>query len=167
LIEVLSLQALLHSAQGERESALAALEQAITLAEPGGFIRLFVDLGPSMARLLDQLRHQGVAADHIDQVLAVFAWQTKDQEPAQRRTFGPTPKGRKTETESSSLIEPLTPREMQVLALLGRLLTNKEIAKELGVSPGTVKTHTLNIYQKLDVHRRQQAVARAKELNIL
>jgi LuxR family maltose regulon positive regulatory protein len=56
---------------------------------------------------------------------------------------------------------------MEVLALLGRHLTNKEIAEKLGVSPGTVKTHTLNIYRKLDVHRRQQAVARAKEINLL
>jgi LuxR family maltose regulon positive regulatory protein len=175
LIEVLSLQGLLYKEQGERESALDSLAEALDLAQPGGFIRLFVDLGPPMARLLDQLRHQGVAVDYINRILAAFAEQTKDEEPALRRTFGPTPKGRKMETESSSLVlrpssslpEPLTPREMEVLALLGQHLTNKEIAEELVVSPGTVKTHTLRIYRKLDVGGRQQAVAKARELELL
>jgi LuxR family maltose regulon positive regulatory protein len=166
-IEILALQALLSSAEGDEPAALTALKQAITLAEPGGFIRLFVDLGPSMAPLLDQLRHQGVAPDCVDQILAAFAEQTKDGLPALRRIFGPTPKGRKREIESSSLSEPLTPREMEVLALLARHLTNRQIAEELVISPGTVKTHTLRIYRKLDVRGRQQAVARARELDIL
>ena len=65
------------------------------------------------------------------------------------------------------MVEPLTERELEVLALLSRHLTNKEIAEELVVSPSTVKTHTLNIYRKLDVRGRQQAVARAQELGIL
>jgi LuxR family maltose regulon positive regulatory protein len=161
LIEALALQALLSAAKGDQAAARTALQQAITLAEPGRFIRLFVDLGPSMARLLDQLGHQGVAAGYVNQILAAFA----DQKEGRRKT--------KTEPLSlapgapPSLLEPLTPREMDVLALLGQHLTNKEIAEALVISPGTVKTHTLNIYRKLDVHRRQQAVARAKGLNIL
>ena len=159
LIEALALQALLHDGKDDEPAALAALEQAIALAEPGGFIRLFVDLGSPMARLLERLHHQGVASEYITQILAAFG--TKDQ---RRRTdakssslvLGP----------SSPLIEPLTPRESQVLALLGRHLTNKEIAAELVISPLTVKSHTVNIYRKLDVRRRQQAVARARELGI-
>jgi LuxR family maltose regulon positive regulatory protein len=160
LMEVLALQALLRDGQGERQIALERLEQAVALAQPGGFIRLFVDLGPPMARLLEQLRRQGVAPRYIGQILAAFG--TEDQ-------------GRKTDVEtpsvvrllSSSLIEPLTPRESEVLALLGRHLTNKEIAAELVISPLTVKTHTLNLYRKLDVRRRQEAVIKARELGLL
>jgi LuxR family maltose regulon positive regulatory protein len=158
LIEVLSLQALLHSAQGERESALAALEQAITLAEPGGFIRLFVDLGPSMARLLDQLRHQGVAPDYVARILA--ASETEDYALAGAD-------GRKMRLQDAFLVDPLTPRELEVLALLAKLRTNKQIAEELVISSVTVKTHTLRIYRKLDVGGRQHAVAKARELGLL
>ena len=161
LIETLAVQSLLHHTEGDEPAALATLEQAIALAEPGGFVRLFVDLGTPMARLLAELCRRDVAPDYVAQILAAF--ETKDE-------------GRRTESEissfvvrppSSSLIEPLTPRELEVLALLTRHLTNKEIAEELVVSPSTVKTHTLNIYRKLEVNGRKQAVARARELEIL
>ncbi|HSR34376.1 MAG TPA: LuxR C-terminal-related transcriptional regulator [Anaerolineae bacterium] len=158
LIEVLSLQALLHSAQGDESAAFTALEQAITLAEPGGFIRLFVDLGPSMARLLDQLRQQGVAPDYIARILAAF--ETKDD-------ILTGPGGRMRKLQDASLVDPLTPRELEVLALLAKLRTNKQIAEELVISPVTVKTHTLRIYRKLDVGGRQHAVAKARELGLL
>ncbi|HSR30838.1 MAG TPA: LuxR C-terminal-related transcriptional regulator, partial [Anaerolineae bacterium] len=158
LIEALALQALLHDAEGDEPAALASLEQAITLAEPGGFIRLFVDLGPSMARLLDLIRHQGLAADHINQILAVF--ETTDSAVAGAG-------GQGAKTQALYLVESLTPRELEVLELLGRHLTNKEIAAELVISPDTVKSHTVSIYRKLDVRRRQQAVARARELGLL
>jgi LuxR family maltose regulon positive regulatory protein len=158
LIETLALQALLSSAEGDEPAALTALQQAITLAEPGGFIRLFVDLGPSMARLLDQLRDQGVAPVYIARILAAFG--TRDAPLAAEG-------GRASRAEDGSLVDPLTPREVEVLALLARHLTNRQIAEELVISPGTVKTHTLRIYRKLDVRGRQQAVARAQELNVL
>jgi LuxR family maltose regulon positive regulatory protein len=152
LIEALALQALLHDVEGDEPAALAALKDAVTLAEPGGFLRLFVDLGPPVDRLLDRLRWQGVATEYITQILIAF--ETMNDAPAPGRV-------------SFSLIEPLTPRELEVLALLDRHLTNPEIAEELVVSPSTVKTHTLNIYRKLEVHGRKQAVARATELSIL
>jgi LuxR family maltose regulon positive regulatory protein len=158
LIETLALQALLSSAEGDEPAALTALKQAITLAEPGGFIRLFVDLGPSMARLLDQLRDQGVAPVYIARILAAF--ETGDAPLAAEG-------GRAGRARDESLVDPLTPREVEVLALLARHLTNRQIAEELVISPGTVKTHTLRIYRKLDVRGRQQAVARARELHIL
>jgi LuxR family maltose regulon positive regulatory protein len=158
LIETLALQALLRSAEGDETAGLSALKQAITLAEPGGFIRLFVDLGPSMARLLEQLRHQGMAPAYISRILAAF--ETKGAPQAAEG-------GRAGSAQDASLVDPLTPRELEVLALLARHLTNKQIAEELVISPGTVKTHTLRIYQKLDVRGRQQAVARARELHIL
>jgi LuxR family maltose regulon positive regulatory protein len=149
LLEVLALQALLCKAEGDDPSALTALEQAIELAEPGGFIRPFVELGPPMDRLLESLHQRGVAPDYVAQILAAF------------------PPSRSVGQGIRELIEPLTATERRVLALLGRHLTNKEIADQLVVSPSTVKTHTLNIYRKLDVHGRKQAVARARELSIL
>ncbi len=158
LIEALALQALLHDTEGDEPAALAALEQAITLAEPGGFIRLFVDLGRPMASLLAELYRRNVTPEYIAQILIAF--ETTDDTLAGAG-------GRTTDaTSSSALVEPLTPRELEVLALLEQHLTNKEIAAELIVSPSTVKTHTLNIYRKLEVNSRKQAAARAIELGL-
>jgi LuxR family maltose regulon positive regulatory protein len=164
LIEIMALQALLNDALGEVETTVALLGKAVEMAEPGDFIRLFIDLGPPMALLLDRVREEGVAPDYIARILAAFASETEDPSA-----------GRATEASPSSsilrgaegLVETLTPRELQVLALLGQHLSNKEIAQELVVSPETVKTHTLNIYRKLDVRGRGQAAARARELGIL
>jgi LuxR family maltose regulon positive regulatory protein len=156
LIEIQSLQALLQAALGQQEKALALLEGAIQSAQPGGFIRLFVDLGPGLVPLLCQLHRQGVAPGYLDRVLAAFP----DGQAGNRA-------GRGGVSEPQPLVEPLTPRELEVLALLGRHLINKEIAAELVISPVTVKTHTLNIYRKLDVHNRREAVERARELNLL
>jgi LuxR family maltose regulon positive regulatory protein len=156
LIEALALQALLHDREGDGLAALDALQQAITLAEPAGFIRLFVDLGPGLVLLLSELHRQGVAPDYLDRLLAAF--------PAVQAGSGAA-RGRASAAQP--LVEPLTPRELEVLALLARHLTNKEIAAELVISPVTVKTHTLNIYRKLDVRKRREAVERAQELNLL
>lgn len=196
LIETLALQALLYEAEGDEPAALAALEHAITLAEPGGFIRLFVDLGPprsryvqGMAHLLTQLLRQGVASEYVARILAAFPGATTDRRqwttveavsgPSSRPVLSHSPLLRDhlhrgadalqvaPRSEVEGLAEALTIRELEVLELLGRRRTNKEIAEELVVSPATVKTHTLNIYRKLDVRTRGQAVTRAKELGIL
>jgi LuxR family maltose regulon positive regulatory protein len=156
LIEALALQALIHDREGNGPAALDALEQAITLAEPAGFIRLFVDLGPRLFPLLSQLRQQNLAPLYLDRVLAAFPDGQAGSGTAQGGASEPQP-----------LVEPLTPRELEVLALLARHLTNKEIAAELVIAPVTVKTHTLNIYRKLDVRKRREAVERARELNLL
>jgi LuxR family maltose regulon positive regulatory protein len=159
LIEVLALQAVLKDRRGERQGALQLLGQAVALAEPGGFIRLFADLGLPMASLLEQLRDQGMAVEYITSILTAF--EAEDDTLAGAG-------GRTTEVAlSSALVESLTPRELDVLALLGRRLTNKEIAAELVISPETVKTHTLSIYRKLNVRNRRQAVAKARELGLL
>jgi LuxR family maltose regulon positive regulatory protein len=163
LIEVLALQALLKDVDGDRGTALELLAQAVTLAEPGGFIRLFVDLGPQMARLLAGLHRQDVAPVYVSQILGAF--ETTDD--GQKTTDPTVRRSLIVGGLSSPLVDPLTPRELEVLVLLDRHLTNNEIAEELVVSPSTVKTHTLNIYRKLVVHSRKQAVARARELSIL
>lgn len=163
-MDMLALQALLSNTQSDETAALKKLEQAILLAEPGGFIRLFVDLGPKMAHLLRQLHSQGVAPNYIEQILAAFA-------SGQRMID----EGRRVETQSSlsvlrpssPLIDPLTDRELEVMALLAQRLSNKEIAAELIISPATVRTYTYNIYQKLNVNSRRQAVSKATELGIL
>jgi len=152
LIEALALQALLHDARRERSAAIEALEQAVALAEPGGVIRVFVDLGPRVAALLRQLAAQGVSpADFIATLLAAFP-AARDPAPA---------------LHQPSLIEPLSERELEVLALLAQRLTNKEIARALSISPMTVKRHSSNIYQKLLVGGRREAVAKAAALGFV
>ncbi len=169
-IEVLALQAVLQDGQGRRQAALERLQQALALAQLGGFIRLFVDLGPPIARLLETLYQRGVCPDYVSSILAAFPQETM---PHIRVNGGPRATSPADADSSpvvrrpSSLIQPLTRRESEVLALLGQYLSNKEIATKLVLSPATVKSHTLSIYRKLDVRGRQQAVARAKELEIL
>jgi LuxR family maltose regulon positive regulatory protein len=173
LIETLALQALLYDVEGDEPAALDALEHPITLAEAGGFIRLFVDLGPSMARLLDQLHRQGVAPNYITQILAAFG--TKDDADAdiRRRTDAgpsslvpPALRAGASVGPSSPLIEPLTHREQDVLELLAQRLSNKEIAEHLVISHHTVKGYTKSIFAKLNVNNRRQAAIRARELGL-
>ena len=152
LIEALALQALLYDARHERSAALDALTQAVALAEPGGVIRVFVDLGPRMAALLHQLTAQRVGpTDFVARLLAAF--------PA---TLNPA-----AAPHQPGLIEPLSERELEVLALLAQRLTNKEIARALNISPMTVKRHSSNIYQKLLVGGRREAVAKAAALGLV
>ena len=158
IIEVLALQALLQDAQGEEQAALATLRQAVTLAEPGGFVRLFVDLGPRLAKLLIRLQQAHMAAGYVNQLLQAFA-----ASPPAASQPGP---GAST-MQSMELVEPLTDRELEVLALLARRMSSKEIAQALIISPLTVKRHTSNIYSKLQVGGRREAVAKAALLGLL
>ena len=165
-IEVLALQALLQDAQGDERAALALLEQAVLMAEPGGFIRVFADLGPRMAGLLVRLRRTGVAPGYTGQILQAFGDEPSavpNQGAAQRAAPGTavSPTGR------PELIEPLTDRQSEVLALLAQRMSNKEIAHALTLSPQTVKKHAYSIYQKLQVNGRREAVAKATRLGLL
>ncbi len=157
-IEVLALQALLHDAQGDERAALARLQQAVLLAEFGGFIRLFVDLGPRLASLLNRLHQTGVLPSYTGQILQAFG---EAAPPAPQPHTAIWPPGQ------TELVEPLTDRELQVLVLLAQRLTAKEIARTLVISPLTVKRHTSNIYQKLEASSRQEAVATAIRLGLL
>jgi LuxR family maltose regulon positive regulatory protein len=177
LIDVLLLQSLVYQKQSQSDRALAALARAITLAEPGGFIRPFLDLEPEMAGLLARLSQRGVAPEYIARMLVAFrvpddGRQTTDENgpvigrpmsaPASSVVASTLARGR-----SSELVEPLTPRELDVLALLAQGLTNKEIAQRLVISHGTVRQHAYNLYQKLQVHSRRQAAKMASDLGIL
>jgi LuxR family maltose regulon positive regulatory protein len=162
-IEILNLQALAFQATGDTDRAMIMLERALTLAEPGGFIRIFVDEGPPLARLLEQLHRRGVAGNYITEILAAF--ETTDNGPQTTQTaIAPSDiVGR----PSLALVEPLSERELEVLQLIAAGLTNAEIAARLYLALNTVKAHTRNIYGKLDVHSRIQAVARSQELELL
>lgn len=157
LIKVLALQAILYDAEDDEPAALKQLEKAIELAQPGSFVRLFLDLGPPMGRLLRLLHGKGVYSDYILEILAAYE---EDRRP-------PTAGNGRPPSAVGGRLEPLTPREMEVLELLTQRLTNKEIAARLVISLGTVKTHTLSIYAKLDVHGRRQAVIKARELGLV
>lgn len=151
LIDTLAMQALLFDATGDQVAALSVLEKALQLAQPGGFLRVFLDLGTPMAGLLRQLSVPQSMKGYLDQIWAGFS----------------NGQGTKSLRGAAALPEPLTRREFEILELLGKRLTNKEIAENLVISPGTVKGHTIRIYQKLNVSNRRQAVQMAISLGIL
>ena len=168
-IDVLALQALLYDSQGEGTAALESLTNALQLAEPGGFIRPFVDLGSSMADLLKRLHWKRIARDYIEKILVAFD-QEGDQTLLPEANGQPTASARQPQRPSppsQPLVEPLTHRELDVLDLLAQRLSNKEIADKLFISVETVKGHLKNIYQKLEVKKRREAVEKAKNLRIL
>jgi LuxR family maltose regulon positive regulatory protein len=167
LIDILLLQAAAYQKQERTDRALATLERAVTLALPGGWIRPFVELGPTMADLLNGLRQRGVALQYIAQILAAFPTEAKDEGQRTEAADAPFVPSPQVAVASSSLIEPLTNRELEVLELMAQRLTNKEIADRLVLSVGTVKQHAYNINQKLNVRGRRQAVAKAISLGIL
>jgi len=160
LIQVMALKALLLDFEDEEKAALTALKQAVTLAQPCGFIRLYVDLGPQMADMLKRLLHKDIAPDYIHQILAAF-------EDVKRRELHDPLKPASLSSQTEITIEPLTNRELEILSLLAQRLRNKEIAERLFISPDTVKRHTINIYAKLKVGSRQQAVNKAYAMGIL
>jgi LuxR family maltose regulon positive regulatory protein len=160
-IKILALQALAYQAQNNEEQALSTLERALSRAEPEGFVRTFADEGEPMARLLYKavtrgLKSRGPVAQYARQLLAAFpAAEAEPTRPAE------------AQAPTSEWIEPLSERELEVLQLIAEGLTNPEIATRLYLSLNTVKAHSRNIYGKLDVHSRTQAVARARALGIL
>jgi len=150
LIEALALDALVHERRGDVSSELKSLEHALRLAEPEGYLRLFLDLGPAMARLLQEARSRELMPDYAERLLSAFG-------DALSSPF----------LVGGALPEPLTTREVEVLKLLAAGLSNREIAGELVISPETVKKHAGNIYGKLGVGSRTEAAARARELDLL
>lgn len=161
-IEGLAVQALLHQARGEEPAARLALAKAVALALPGGFLRLFVDLGPRLRELLESLELDDEGSRYVGRILAAYPAKAGEDPAPTPRVDPIEPHGVKPHG-----VEPLTGRERDVLAGLARRLSDKEIAAELGVSSSTVKTHAHKVYVKLGVSGRRQAVARANALGIL
>jgi LuxR family maltose regulon positive regulatory protein len=164
LIGILSLQAMAFEKRHKHDEACAALERALTLARPGGFIFPFLELGPPMADLLNRLIKKNVAVDYIEKLLAAFRGDehVAVQDISGTQEAAPTPSA-----SPQPLVEPLTNRELEVLELLVQRRQNKEIADKLFISTETVKSHLKNIYQKLQVRNRRQAVTTAKSLGLL
>jgi LuxR family maltose regulon positive regulatory protein len=150
LIGILVLQGLAFQAQGDDGRALSALKHAMSLAEPEGFMRTFVDEGEPMARLLRRALSERTTRDYAGRLLAAFGESAPEPSPV-----------------AQSLVEPLTERELEVLRLIAGGLSNREIAQELVVAVSTVKSHVNHIYGKLDVKNRIQAIARARTLELL
>jgi LuxR family maltose regulon positive regulatory protein len=162
LIDILALQALLHDTRREEQAALDKLREAIALAEPGGFIRVFVDMGPRMAYLLTRLIRQNTALEYIGRILAAF----RAEETGMVQGVTDDQTVRLSSSVPQPLFDPLTRREIEILDLLTKRLRNKEIAEKLFISIPTVKSHLTNIYQKLNVKGRQQAVDKSGALGI-
>jgi LuxR family maltose regulon positive regulatory protein len=156
VIEILVVQALALQAQGNVSLALASMERALTLAEPEGYIRIFVDEGEPMRSLIEKQScgQEKTFLGYVDKLLAAFAQPTIIPQS-------------KTNDLQSIVIEPLSERELEVLRLLGTELSGPEIAHKLIVSLNTLRTHTKNIFNKLGVNNRRAAVRRAEELNLI
>ncbi|NIV32691.1 MAG: hypothetical protein GWN58_25565 [Anaerolineae bacterium] len=148
---------------------MAALEQALTLAEPEGFVRTFVDEGPPMESLLRAAAARGLMPRYVDQLLNAFQTTGITVSPSSvvRRPSSVVRRPSSVGHPASALVEDLSTRELEVLQLIAEGLTNREIASRLFVSLNTVKAHTRNIYGKLGVHSRTQAIARSQELGLL
>jgi len=155
-LKVLVLQSVALHAKGEKEQAVQLVGDAIALAEPGGFIRIFVDEGPLMAKLLYAALDRGISIDYVRKLLASFSSPETEQTDSAR-----------SNVVEQDLIEPLSDRELEVLQLIAEGLTNPEIASRLYLSTHTVKVHARNIYSKLAVRNRTQAVTKGKALGIL
>jgi LuxR family maltose regulon positive regulatory protein len=169
LIEILILQALVYQAQGDFGRALTALERVLTLAEPEGYVRSFVNEGEPMAELLTRwktvllsTRGSDRLKDYVRKLLSVL-----EEEEDKAPEAAPLPLVRPSTLKAQPLVDPLSLREQELLRLVAAGYTNQEIAQELFLAVGTVKKHLNNIFGKLRVGNRTQAIARARELGIV
>jgi LuxR family maltose regulon positive regulatory protein len=154
-IESALLRALGWEAQGRRAAALAAIERALSPAEAAGYVRLFVEVGPDVVPLLRRAVAGGIRPAYAGELLAAAGTGDAGSAPVTRRAA------------SQPLIDPLTPRELEVLRLICEGLSNHEIAGRLAVTLNTVKKHSSHIYSKLGVRSRTQAIGKAQELELL
>ncbi len=156
LIQIRVLQALAAADSGDTKKALSDLQQALHMGRSEGYQRVFIDQGRPLAELLQLALQHDIAPEYASELLAAF-----EEKPAAEKV------GAVRWDQSSLLVEPLSERELEVLQLLAEGLSNREIAQRLFLSTHTVRSHTYNLYGKLDVHSRTQAVARARELALL
>ncbi|ESA35844.1 transcriptional regulator [Leptolyngbya sp. Heron Island J] len=156
MIEILILQAIINEAHNNISSAVQFLERAFTLAETEGYLRIFINEGQPMARLLYEVLARNISPNYVQRVLAAFPLNELEHK-----------KTSKKQSQTAGLLEPLSKREIEVLHLIADGQTNQEIATTLFLSVNTVKVHTRNIYGKLDAHHRADAVAKARVLGVL
>jgi LuxR family maltose regulon positive regulatory protein len=151
LLEALTLQALILQAQDDKTQALTILSEALALAEPEDYIRLFVDEGSAMADLLRQAQTQKLFPHYLPRLLKAL----------------PSPAAPLPSPALAPLLDPLSEREIEILKLIAAGMSNQELANTLFLTVGTVKWHLNNIYSKLDARSRTQAIARARELRLI
>lgn len=170
-IEIRILQALSQQEQGNAQAALRPLEQALTLAEAQGFVRMFVDEGAPMEHLLREATLRNHYPDYTRRLLAVFAADhqqgSKDEANRPAASTSSARNTRESQPATPALVEPLSQRELEVLRLFRTELSGPDIARELMVALSTVRTHTKSIYGKLNVNSRRAAVRRALELKLI
>ena len=172
VIEILVLQALAHQMQGDIPAALMPLQQALTLAEPEGYVRMFVDEGLPMAVLLAHLHEHSrkrpratstnVPLAYLERLLALLRGERVQEGISPAATSSPS-----VPPSAQPLLDPLTQRELEVLRLIAAGLSNRAIAAQLVLALSTVKSYVNTIYSKLQVESRTQAVARARALHLL
>jgi LuxR family maltose regulon positive regulatory protein len=155
-LRIMVLQAVALYADGKRQKAVEILGEVLAMGQPGGFIRTFVDEGPSMASLLYLAQAKGIALDYVRRILAAFPVAMPVKKDATN-----------SHADRFVWVEPLSEREREVLQHIEEGSTNREIADRLCLSVNTVKVHTRNIYGKLGVNNRTQAVSRARDLGVL
>jgi LuxR family maltose regulon positive regulatory protein len=155
LLMAMAVQSVALDVYGEKQKAVDLLGKVLAQAEPEGNVRLLVDEGTRMGELLSAAAAQGVRPGYVNKLLAAFTAEPKGQQPI---TSVPG---------ASSLVEPLSPRELEVLALIAEGLSNQEIGERLFLALDTVKGHNRRIFEKLQVQRRTEAIARARELGLL
>lgn len=153
-LKVMVLQAVAHYAHGEKDEAVQLLADALALAEPEGLVRTFLDEGLPMGRLLSEAAARGIMPDYVATLLAAFGAEARKKE-------------KPSSPPAQPLIEPLSQRELEVLQLIAQGLSNREIGERLCLALSTVKGHSRIIFDKLQVQRRTEAVARARELGLL
>jgi LuxR family maltose regulon positive regulatory protein len=161
VIEISALLALAHATRGDIPLAVASLERALTIAEPEGYLRLFVDEGNPMAALLQKAEKHGIAPNYVRRLQAAFG-QPEGRTSVTQLLIEPV-----VRPANPMLVEHLSERELDVLRLLRTELTGPDIARELMVSLNTFYTHTKSIYNKLGVNNRRMAIRRAEELDLL
>ena len=154
-IEILVLQALANHLQGDIPAALKPLQQALTLAEPEGYVRMFVDEGSPMAQLLLEADSRGIMPDYTGKLLAAFEAEKRKGEDKPDLPPG------------QPLIDPLSQRELKILQLIAQGLSNREIGERLFLALDTIKGNNRKIFDKLQVQSRTEAIARARELGLL
>lgn len=154
-LKAMALMAAALQMSGDTGKAIRQLDTIYTLAEPENFVRLFVDEGPAMRQLLEEASARGIEPEYTARLLSAFEPQTGEMP---NEVYKPSSQG---------LIEPLSPRELEVLRLIAQGLSNREIGDRLFLALSTVKGHSRVIFDKLQVQRRTEAVARARDLGLL
>lgn len=162
LIEILILLALAKLSQGELPAALKPLDQALNLAEPEGYARIFLDEGPNMLRLLCEAASQGMMPDYARRLVFASRLEQPEGQPTSQPFARP-----ELPPSKNILVEPLSQRELEVLKLIALGLSNRQISERLFLALDTVKGHNRKIFDKLQVQSRTEAIARARELGLL